>query len=163
MLSSALEAIRTAPGGKQELTLNDRSYQIGRFVGGGLLEREPTIRELIKAGLQMVDCDPNWEWTEKGIEGKVEKAVDAGILKPLDDGEEAERQQNEIRELLKDPQYVQDLLDLAAPGRSHSENHHSKRNRSLSRNNPNHQHLRLRHCRFNPLLSSFPISFQQTI
>jgi putative DNA primase/helicase len=60
MLSSALEAIRNAPDGSQEETLNGRSYQIGRFVGGGLLEREPTIGELIKAGLQMKDFDPSW-------------------------------------------------------------------------------------------------------
>jgi hypothetical protein len=52
---------------------------------------------------------------EKEIEDKVKRAVDAGILKPLDDGEEAERQQAEIRELLKDPQYVQDLFELASP------------------------------------------------
>ena len=37
MLESACDAIRTAAGGKQEPTLNDRSYQIGRYVGGGLL------------------------------------------------------------------------------------------------------------------------------
>jgi hypothetical protein len=115
MLKSACDAIVTAPGGKQEKTLNDRSFQIGRYVGGGLLERDPTIAELIKAGLQMVDYDPNWEWTEKGIEKKVMRAVDAGMLKPLDDGEEAERVQNEVRELLKDPQYIADLLEQAAP------------------------------------------------
>jgi hypothetical protein len=57
MLESACDAIAMAPGGKQEETLNGRSYQIGRYVGGGLLERDPTIGELIRAGLQMKDYD----------------------------------------------------------------------------------------------------------
>jgi hypothetical protein len=56
LLKSACEAIKAAPGGKQEDTLNARSFQIGRFIGGGLLERDATILELVKAGLQAA-CD----------------------------------------------------------------------------------------------------------
>jgi hypothetical protein len=83
------------------------------FVGGGLLERDPTTGELIKAGLQMVDCDKSWEWTEKEIEDKVTRAVDAGILKPLDDGTEADRRSEELMEcLLNDPQYVKEVEDF---------------------------------------------------
>jgi hypothetical protein len=113
MLESACDAIATTPGGKQEVTLNDRSYQIGRYVGGGLLERDPTIGELIKAGLQMVDCDPSWEWTEKEIRDKVTRAVDKGMLKPLDDGTEIDRRTQEILDrLFNDPQYAKEVEDF---------------------------------------------------
>jgi hypothetical protein len=87
ILASACEAITEAPGGKQEVTLNDRSYQIGRYVGGGLIEQEGATNELILAGLKMVDYDPKDEWTEKQIDKKVKDAIEAGMLKPLD-GEE---------------------------------------------------------------------------
>jgi hypothetical protein len=115
MLDRACNAIRTAPDGKQERTLNGQSFLMGRYVGGGLLEREPAIAALVMVGLKMVDYDEKDEWTEKEIQDKVEHAVDAGMLKPWDDGQEAERQQVEIREFLKDPQYVQDLYELASP------------------------------------------------
>jgi hypothetical protein len=101
MLDRACNAIRTAPDGKQEKTLNGQSYLMGRYVGGGLLERDPTIRALVMVGLKMVDYDKDDEWTEKEIEDKVKRAVDAGILMPLDDVAEAERQQAEIRQFLK--------------------------------------------------------------
>jgi hypothetical protein len=112
MLESACDAIRTAPGGKQEETLNGRSYQMGRFVGGGLLERDPTIGELIKAGLRMVDYDKSWEWTEKEIEDKVKRAIDAGMLKPDDDGTETDRRTQELLDrLFNDPQYAKEVED----------------------------------------------------
>ena len=113
MLESACDAIRTAPGGKQEPTLNDRSYQIGRYIGGGLLERGQAINDLVIAGLQMVDCDPSWEWTENTIREYVEYAVDAGILKPLDDGTETDRRTQEILDrLFNDPQYAKEVEDF---------------------------------------------------
>jgi hypothetical protein len=90
MLASACYAIKTAPGGSQEPTLNDRSFQMGRFIGGGILKYEDTIEALKTAGLQMVDYDPAWEWTEKEIDKKVTRAVEAGMGQPLD-GEETFR------------------------------------------------------------------------
>jgi hypothetical protein len=112
LLNSACEAIKTAPDGKQERTLNDRSFQIGRFVGGGLLERNATISELIKAALQMVDYDPSWEWTEEKIREKVEYAVDDGVLEPLD-GEESFRAMQEVhRRFFENPQLQKDVEEL---------------------------------------------------
>jgi hypothetical protein len=87
ILQSACEAIADAPDGKQEITLNDRSYQIGRYVAGGLLDQVSTTQALIMSGLKMVDYDPTNEWTERQITKKVEAAIKAGKLKPLD-GEE---------------------------------------------------------------------------
>ena len=113
MLESACDAIRTAPGGKQEPTLNDRSYQIGRYVGGGLLERDPAINDLVRAGLQMLDYEPSWEWTEKEINDKVSRAVDKGILKPLDDGSELDRRTQDVLDrLFNDPQYAKEVEDF---------------------------------------------------
>ena len=112
LLASAGEAIKSAPDGKQEETLNDRSFQIGRFVGGGLLERDATIVDLIKAGLQMVDYDLGWEWSEKEIEGKVTRAVDKGKLRPLD-GEEAFREMQAVHErYLNNPLLHDDVMEL---------------------------------------------------
>jgi hypothetical protein len=113
MLASACDAIATAPGGTQESTLNDRSYQIGRYVGGGLLERDATIEALVVAGVQMKDCDPAWEWTEKEVRFKVKRAIDAGILKPLDDGTEADRRTQEVLDrVFNDPQYAKEVEDF---------------------------------------------------
>jgi hypothetical protein len=110
MLDRACNAIRTAPDGKQETTLSGQSYLMGRYVGGGLLERDPTIRELVLVGLKMVDYDKDDEWTEKEIAEKVEKAVDAGILKPLDDGTELDRRTTEINErAYNDPEYAEEI------------------------------------------------------
>jgi hypothetical protein len=97
ILKSACEAIAAAPGGKQEVTLNGRSYQIGRYVGGGLLDHEPTVNDLIRAGLRMVDYNPRDEWTEAQIDKKVKAAVEAGMKKPLD-GEEPFRAMREVHE-----------------------------------------------------------------
>ena len=74
MLENACAAIRMAPGGKQELTLSLKAIHMGHYVGGGLLERDPTIEALVIAGLQMVDYDPHYEWTEKEISNKVDAA-----------------------------------------------------------------------------------------
>ena len=85
---------------------------MGRFVGGGLLERDPTIVDLIKAGLQMVDYDPGWEWSEKEIEDKVTRAVDKGKLKPLD-GEELFREMQAVHErYLNHPLLHDDVMEL---------------------------------------------------
>jgi AAA domain/Bifunctional DNA primase/polymerase, N-terminal len=112
LLASACEAIKSAPDGKQEETLNDRSFQMGRFVAGGLLERDATIVDLIKAGLHMVDYDPGWEWSEKEIEDKVSRAVDKGKLKPLD-GEESFREMQAVHErYLNNPLLHDDVMEL---------------------------------------------------
>ena len=88
---------------------------MGRYIGGGLLEREPTIRDLVMVGLKMVDYDVSDEGTEAEIEKKVRTAIDAGILKPLDDDSELDRRTAEINDrVYNDPQFskaVDDLLE----------------------------------------------------
>jgi hypothetical protein len=117
MLERACDAIRTAPDGKQETTLNGQSYLMGRYIGGGLLEREPTINALILVGLKMFDYDDKDEWTEAEIEKKVKKAVGAGMLKPDDDGTELDGRTAEINErVYNDPQLEQAVKDLLENG-----------------------------------------------
>jgi AAA domain/Bifunctional DNA primase/polymerase, N-terminal len=102
ILASACNAIKTAPGGTQEATLNDRSFQVGRYIGGGLLEHEPAIESLIAAGLLMVNTKPK-EWTEKEVRFKVTRAVEAGMGQPSD-GEESFRFMDEVhRKYLENP------------------------------------------------------------
>jgi hypothetical protein len=113
MLDRACNAIRTAPDGKQEKTLHGQSYLMGSYIGGGLLEREPTINALIMVGLKMFDYDDKDEWTEAEIEKKVKKAIDAGILKPLDDGSELDRRTAEINDrVYNDPESSKEVEDF---------------------------------------------------
>ena len=112
ILESACDAIASAPGGEQELTLGARSLIVGHYVGGGLLEYEPTVKELVKAGLQMVNYDAHDKWTEKLITDKVAKAVDRGMLEPQD-GEESFRLMQEVqRQYAEDPQLHLDMIEL---------------------------------------------------
>ena len=61
----------------------------------------------------MKDYDPAWEWTEKEVRFKVERAVDKGKLKPLDDGTEADRHAQELLDRLSnDPQYTKQVEDF---------------------------------------------------
>ena len=52
VLERAIEAIAAAPDGAREITHNNWSLIVGHYVGGGLLEREPTIEALIAAAQQ---------------------------------------------------------------------------------------------------------------
>jgi hypothetical protein len=113
MLSSACNAIAAAPNGKQEKTLNDCSFQIGHFVGGGLLERDASVAALVRAGLRMIDYDDRDEWTEKEIDFKVRRAIDKGMLKPWDDGTELDKRTAEVLDRAStNPQYAKEVEDF---------------------------------------------------
>jgi hypothetical protein len=109
LLASACDAIGRAPDGQQEGTLNDRSFQLGRYVGGGLLDRNPTVEALMMAGLQMTNFDKNREWTDKEILARVTRAVESGMKQPLD-GEEPFRFMDEVhRKFFQDPKLQNEL------------------------------------------------------
>jgi putative DNA primase/helicase len=119
MLDRACDAIRTAPGGEQEYTLNNQSYLMGRYVGGGLLECEPTISELIKAASLMRNYDRARPWTDEQIRFKVCRAVHKGTRKPLDDGTEIDRlTQEAFDRLFNDPQYAKEVEAVLDGGQS---------------------------------------------
>ena len=74
---------------------------------------DPAVNDLVRAGLQMLDYEPSWEWTEKEINDKVSRAVDKGMLKPLDDGTELDRRTQEVLDrLFNDPQYAKEVEDF---------------------------------------------------
>ena len=67
---------------------------------------------LVEAGLQMVDYQPDWEWTEDEVRSKVERAVDSGMKKPLD-GEELFREMQEVHErYFKNPWLHDAVIEL---------------------------------------------------
>jgi AAA domain len=112
ILASACEAITTAPNGKQETTLNNRSYQVGRYVGGGLIERDMALGSLMAAALGMPDYDEDEKWAEKDIHFKVTRAVQNGMKQPLD-GEEPFRAMKEVhRRYYENPELHEDVIGL---------------------------------------------------
>src|SRR6516162_11810167 len=84
ILPGACETIANCPGGSQAITLNRRSFVVGQYVGGGLIERDTAIEALTAAGLRMVNTDPKKLWTAKEVRKKVSNAVRDGMKKPMD-------------------------------------------------------------------------------
>jgi AAA domain/Bifunctional DNA primase/polymerase, N-terminal len=112
ILAGACETIANTPGGQQAITLNRRSFVVGQYVGGGLIERDAAIEALTAAGLRMVNTDPKKLWTAKEVRKKVSNAVRDGMKEPLD-GEEPFRAIQEVHErFFADPQLQKDLDDL---------------------------------------------------
>ena len=95
ILAGACETIANCPGGLQAITLNRRSYVVGQYVGGGLIERDAAIEALTAAGLRMVNAVPKKPWTGKGVRKKVSSALRDGMKEPLD-GEEPFRFMEEV-------------------------------------------------------------------
>ena len=112
ILAGACATITYTPGGQQAITLNRRSFVVGQYVGGGLIERDTAIEALTAAGLRMVNTDPKKLWTAKEVRKKVSNAVRDGMKKPMD-GEEPFRFMEEVhRRFFDDPQYQKDMEDL---------------------------------------------------
>src|SRR5262249_10742005 len=70
ILAGACETIANTPGGSQAITLNRRSYVVGQYVGGGLIERDVAIEALIAAGMCMVNVDHKNPWIAKQVDKK---------------------------------------------------------------------------------------------
>ena len=112
ILAGACETIANCPGGSQAITLNRRSYVVGQYVGGGLIERDVAIEALIAAGMCMVNVDHKNPWTAKQVDKKVRDAVHDGMKKPLD-GEEPFRLMEEVnRRYAENPQLYRDVEEF---------------------------------------------------
>jgi hypothetical protein len=81
-VKAAVKAIKDAPNGEQEATLNRKAFALGGLVGAGELPFEPIYALLVKAGEQMVDYRPSQPWTYAQIENKVHAAMLAGMDRP---------------------------------------------------------------------------------
>ena len=77
-LERACAAIRSAPNGEQEATLNRESYSIGGLVGGGDLALETATAALLAAAKAMPAYREAW----KGLEEKVRRAIADGAREP---------------------------------------------------------------------------------
>ena len=77
-----VEAIRQAPNGAQENTLNSTSYRIGRLVGAGAIGLDDACRSLEDAGLAMHSHDARRTWTAGYMRYKVLRAVSQGATSP---------------------------------------------------------------------------------
>src|SRR6516165_5278772 len=112
ILAGACATITYTPGGQQAITLNRRSFVVGQYVGGGLIERDTAIEALTAAGLRMVNTEPNRPWTAKEVRKKVGNAVRDGMKEPLD-GEEPFRAMQEVhRRFNEDLQFQRDVEEL---------------------------------------------------
>jgi hypothetical protein len=94
-LRSATDNILAAPNGKQEKTLNDEAYGIGRAVGAGLIPANTALRVLLIAARKLTNYDVNrpWKKGEPGeAEAKVYGAFKAGVDKPRPTTAELDRE-----------------------------------------------------------------------
>jgi hypothetical protein len=77
-LRRAVQAIKTAPCGSQEGTLNKEVFCIGTLVGAGQLDVETTLQALIAAAGSMTAYTTPWG----NLEPKVTRIFDQGRAKP---------------------------------------------------------------------------------
>jgi putative DNA primase/helicase len=75
-------AIKSAPGGAQEGTLNDAGLKIGALVAGGSLRMKTARSDLVAAGLQMTSANAADPWTTEQICSKIERALKDGTGTP---------------------------------------------------------------------------------
>jgi hypothetical protein len=112
ILVSAGTAIANAPNGQQRSTLNTRSLIVGHYVGGGLLEYEPTIEVLVGAGMQMQNFDKSDPWTEPKVRKVIINALRDGVKRPMD-GEEPFRIMQEVHKRYDDnPQLHEEVIEF---------------------------------------------------
>ena len=81
-LDSAVDAIRHAPAGQQEETLNREAFAIGGLVAGGSIPAGLAADALRWAAGQMPSYDPRRPWKPGDLTRKVEAALVAGMRHP---------------------------------------------------------------------------------
>jgi putative DNA primase/helicase len=81
-LNSATRRILDAPNGEQETTLNAEAFAIGTLAGAGGLPPDFARKVLKWAARHLISHDPRRPWREAELEGKVDRAFDAGMRHP---------------------------------------------------------------------------------
>lgn len=81
-LEREVDAVRRAPNGRQEMTLNAAGLKLGGLVAGKELSREFARRELVRAGMCMPNHSAREIWTLELITAKVERALADGAASP---------------------------------------------------------------------------------
>jgi AAA domain/Bifunctional DNA primase/polymerase, N-terminal len=112
-LDRACKAIKEAPVGEQETTLNRECFSIGGFVGAGVLDAETAIAALTAAANAMPAYAEPW----RDLEQKVRRSVGEGMREPREDRNDRAAQSTDALvwygdEPPKPPQY---LIDETLP------------------------------------------------
>jgi KaiC/GvpD/RAD55 family RecA-like ATPase len=81
-LDAECDAIRRAPFGQQEHTLNAAALKIGALAAGGEIDATYARDALIAAGLAMPSQPGREPWTHHEIRAKVERALRDGAARP---------------------------------------------------------------------------------
>lgn len=81
-LEGECDAIRKAPNGAQERTLNAAALKMGRYVGGGGLSHQTASQELLSAALAMPSYDSRNPWKRDVLAKKIERALSDGMADP---------------------------------------------------------------------------------
>ncbi|WP_051697510.1 bifunctional DNA primase/polymerase [Erythrobacter litoralis] len=81
-LDDECEAIRKAPNGAQESTLNAAALKVGHYVGGRCLDHQTARNRLLSAALAMPSHDPRDPWTVEGLSEKIDRALRDGMAEP---------------------------------------------------------------------------------
>ncbi len=81
-LDSECDAIRRAPDGAQESTVNAAALKIGHYVGGRCLDHQTARNRLLSAALAMPSHDPRNPWTVESLSDKIDRALRDGMAEP---------------------------------------------------------------------------------
>lgn len=81
-LRAECAAIRAAPAGAQESTLNAAALKIGSLVGGNALSFETAAGQLVAAGLSLSSVNAHDPWTPQTVAAKVDRALRGGMATP---------------------------------------------------------------------------------
>jgi hypothetical protein len=76
-LHAECAAVRTAPAGSRNHTLNRAAFKLGQLVGAGKLDRADVARDLYAAAAQLVADDG-----EQAVNRTIESGLAAGIVNP---------------------------------------------------------------------------------
>jgi putative DNA primase/helicase len=80
----ACDAIRNAPRGEQECTLNKQCYTMGGLIEGGSVAEGPAEEALIQAAWVMPTYDVRRPWDREALRNKVRGSIADGKRYPLD-------------------------------------------------------------------------------
>jgi hypothetical protein len=81
-LAAETLAVRNAPFGQQETTLNGAALKLGALVAGGHLDESVARDELVRAGNSMSSQPGEPKWTTKDIAQKVGRGMQDGSRRP---------------------------------------------------------------------------------
>lgn len=81
-LERECDAVRTAPFGQQEFTMNAAGLKIGALVAGGELQEGIALAELQAAGRQVPSQGGKAPWAADEIRDKIKRAFDTGMSNP---------------------------------------------------------------------------------